>query len=68
MKKNVKVIPLGGVREEGKDLFAIEINNNSIFILDCGSKFPLDEMLGIDYVIPDFSYLRENQNKIVGVF
>lgn len=68
MKKNVKVIPLGGVREEGKDLFAVEVNNNSIFILDCGSKFPLDEMLGIDYVIPDFSYLRENQNKIVGVF
>ncbi|USS92863.1 ribonuclease J [Fructilactobacillus ixorae] len=68
MKKNVKIIPLGGVREEGKDLFAVEINNSSIFILDCGSKFPLDEMLGVDYVIPDFTYLRENQDKIVGVF
>ncbi|USS89497.1 ribonuclease J [Fructilactobacillus cliffordii] len=68
MKKNVKVIPLGGVREEGKDLFAIEINGSSIFILDCGSKFPLDEMLGVDYVIPDFTYLQENADKIVGVF
>ncbi|WP_413627111.1 ribonuclease J [Fructilactobacillus vespulae] len=68
MKNNIKVIPLGGVREEGKDLFAVEVNETSIFILDCGSKFPLDEMLGVDYVIPDFSYLLENQDKIVGVF
>lgn len=68
MKKNIKIIPLGGVREEGKDLFAVEVNESSIFILDCGSKFPLDDMLGIDYVIPDFSYLRDNKEKIVGVF
>ncbi|WP_429971208.1 ribonuclease J [Fructilactobacillus sp. Tb1] len=68
MKKNIKIIPLGGVREEGKDLFAVEVNESSIFILDCGSKFPLDDMLGIDYVIPDFTYLRDNKEKIVGVF
>ncbi|ETO40027.1 RNA-metabolising Zn-dependent hydrolase [Fructilactobacillus florum 8D] len=68
MKKNIKIIPLGGVREEGKDLFAIEVNDQSIFILDCGSKFPLDEMLGIDFVIPDFTYIRENADKVVGIF
>ncbi|CAM2827895.1 ribonuclease J [Fructilactobacillus fructivorans] len=68
MKNNIKIIPLGGVRENGKDLYAIEINDNSIFILDCGLKYPQNEMLGIDFVIPDFSYLRDNADKIVGVF
>lgn len=68
MDKKIKIIPLGGVRENGKSLFAIEVNDDKIFIFDCGLKYPQNEMLGIDYVIPDFTYLIENKNKIVGIF
>ncbi|MCK8624712.1 ribonuclease J [Apilactobacillus xinyiensis] len=67
MKNNIKIIPLGGVRENGKNLYAVEINDG-IYVLDCGLKYPENEMLGIDVVIPDFSYLRQNKEKIVGVF
>ncbi|UQS85510.1 ribonuclease J [Apilactobacillus apisilvae] len=67
MKNNIKIIPLGGVRENGKNLYAVEINDG-IYILDCGLKYPENGMLGIDVVIPDFSYLEENKDKIVGVF
>lgn len=67
MKNSVKIIPLGGLRENGKNLYAIEINNG-IYVLDCGLKYPENDMLGIDVVIPDFSYLRDNHDKIVGVF
>ncbi len=67
MKSTVKLIPLGGVRENGKNMYAVEIND-SIYILDCGLRYPENELLGIDVVIPDFSYLEENKDKIVGVF
>ena len=64
---NIKIIPLGGVRENAKNMYAVEVDDE-IFILDCGLKYPENELLGIDFVIPDFSYLRENSRKIVGVF
>lgn len=64
---NIKIIPLGGVRENAKNMYAVDVAD-SIFILDCGLKYPENELLGIDIVIPDFTYLRENANKIVGVF
>lgn len=67
MKNSVKIIPLGGVRESGKNLYAVEINDG-IYVLDCGLKYPENDMLGIDVVIPDFSYLKENKDKIIGVF
>lgn len=67
MKNSVKLIPLGGLREDGKNLYAVEINDG-IYVLDCGLKYPENDMLGIDVVIPDFSYLRDNKEKIVGVF
>ncbi|TPR17409.1 ribonuclease J [Apilactobacillus timberlakei] len=67
MKSSIKIIPLGGVREDGKNLYAIEINDG-IYILDCGLKYPDNGMLGIDVVIPDFSYLEDNKDKIVGIF
>ncbi|MBM6787242.1 ribonuclease J [Ligilactobacillus salivarius] len=64
---DIKIISLGGVRENAKNMYAVEVDDE-IFILDCGLKYPENELLGIDFVIPDFSYLRENSRKIVGVF
>lgn len=63
----IKVIPLGGVREIGKSCFVVEVDN-SIFVLDCGLVYPDDALLGIDVVIPDFTYLEENKNRIEGIF
>ena len=63
----VKIIPLGGVREEGKNMYVVEIDE-AIYVLDCGLVFPEDEMLGIDAVIPDFTYLEENKERVVGIF
>lgn len=66
-KAKVKIMPLGGVRENGKNMYIVDVND-SIYVLDCGLKYPENELLGIDIVIPDFGYLRENQDRIVGVF
>lgn len=69
MKKlsDIKIIPLGGVRENGKNMYVTEVDDE-IFIFDCGVKYPENELLGIDVVIPDFSYLLENAERIVGIF
>ncbi|MBZ2404722.1 ribonuclease J [Liquorilactobacillus hordei] len=64
---DIKIIPLGGVRENAKNMYAVVVSDE-IFILDCGLKYPENGLLGIDTVIPDFSFLRENASKIVGVF
>ncbi len=64
---DIKIISLGGVRENAKNMYAIEVNDD-IYILDCGLKYPENELLGIDIVIPDFEYLRQNARRIVGVF
>ncbi|MCR1895226.1 ribonuclease J [Ligilactobacillus murinus] len=64
---DIKIISLGGVRENAKNIYAIEVNDD-IYILDCGLKYPENELLGIDIVIPDFEYLRQNARRIVGVF
>lgn len=61
----VRIIPLGGVDEIGKNITAIECEND-ILVVDCGSIFPKDDMLGIDLVIPDVSYLIANKDKIRG--
>ena len=63
----IKIVPLGGVRENGKSIYVVEVEDE-IFVLDCGLKYPENEQLGIDMVIPDFSYLLENKDKIAGVF
>ena len=62
----LKVIPLGGLQEIGKNITAFEINDE-IIVVDCGIAFPEDDMLGIDLVIPDFSYLIKNREKVKGV-
>jgi len=63
----VKIIPLGGLGEIGKNLTVIEYNND-IIVIDCGLKFPDEEMLGIDIVIPDITYLKKNIDRVRGIF
>ena len=63
----IKIIPFGGVRENGKNMYAVEVDGQ-IFILDVGLKYPENELMGIDVVIPDWEYLRQHKDKIVGVF
>ena len=63
----IKIISLGGVRENAKNMYAVEVDED-IYILDCGLKYPENELLGIDIVIPNFEYLRQNARRIVGVF
>ncbi|AKP65580.1 metallo-beta-lactamase superfamily hydrolase [Levilactobacillus koreensis JCM 16448] len=67
MSAKIKIIPFGGVRENGKNMYAVDVNGG-IYILDCGLKYPENELLGIDVVIPDWAYLRENKDRIVAVF
>lgn len=66
-KNPVRIIPLGGLGEIGKNMTAIEYKNDMI-IVDCGLAFPDDDMPGIDLVIPDFSYVIKNKDKVRGVF
>ncbi len=65
-KENLKIIPLGGIEEIGKNITVFEYGND-IVIVDCGVAFPEEDMLGIDLVIPDFSYLEKNKDKIRGL-
>jgi len=64
--KPVKIIPLGGLEQIGMNITAIEYED-SIIVIDCGLAFPEDEMLGIDLVIPDVTYLKENADKVKGL-
>lgn len=63
--QGVKIIPLGGLEQIGMNITAIEYEDN-IVVIDCGLSFPEDEMLGIDMVIPDVTYLKENLSKVKG--
>lgn len=64
---NIKLIALGGVGEFGKNMYVVEVNE-SIFVIDAGLMFPEEGMLGIDVVIPDITYLRDNIEKVKGIF
>ena len=65
-KSNLKIIPLGGLLEIGKNITVIEYEDD-IIIVDCGLGFPEDDMLGVDLVIPDITYLEKNKDKIRGL-
>lgn len=65
-KHKLKIIPLGGLGEIGKNMTVIEYGGN-IIVIDCGMSFPEDEMLGIDIVIPDITYLIKNKDKVKGI-
>lgn len=63
----IKIFGLGGLSESGKNSYVIEVDND-IFIFDCGLKFASGNLLGIDYIMPDFTYLVKNKNRIKGLF
>lgn len=65
-RDRLKIIPLGGIEEVGKNMTVFEYGDDMILV-DCGVAFPEDEMLGVDLVIPDFSYLSKNKEKLKGM-
>ncbi|MDI6889936.1 MAG: ribonuclease J [Thermodesulfovibrionales bacterium] len=66
MESTLSVIPLGGVEEIGLNMTAFE-HENDIIIVDAGLMFPEEDMLGVDFVIPDFSYILDNREKVKGI-
>ncbi|MBR2825433.1 MAG: ribonuclease J [Solobacterium sp.] len=63
----VRIFALGGLDEDGKNMYVVE-EDDKIFVIDCGMKYPKAEQLGIEMIIPDFRYLKENEEKIQGIF
>lgn len=66
-KDTIKIIPLGGLGEIGKNITAIEYGDE-IIVIDCGISFPEEDMYGVDLVIPDVTYLINNKNKVKGIY
>ena len=63
----IKIFGLGGLNEVGKNMYIVEVDND-IFVFDAGLKYADDKMLGVDYIIPNYDYLKENKTRIKGVF
>ena len=63
----IKIFALGGLNEDGKNMYVVEVDKD-IFVFDAGLKYPKDRLLGIDYIIADYTYLKENYKKIKGIF
>lgn len=63
----IKIFSLGGLNENGKNMYIVNVDDN-IFVFDAGLKYPSANMLGVDYIIPKFDYLKENKDKIRGIF
>lgn len=63
----VRLFALGGLDEDGKNMYVVEIDDN-IFVFECGIKYPGKDQLGIEMIIPDFSYLTQNASKVKGIF
>ncbi|MDD3392160.1 MAG: ribonuclease J [Bacilli bacterium] len=63
----IKIFSLGGLNENGKNMYVVEVDKD-IFIFDAGLKYADEKMLGIDYIIPSYEYIKENKEKIKGIF
>ena len=63
--ERVRIVPLGGLEQIGMNITAFE-TEESIIVVDCGLAFPEDDMLGVDLVIPDITYLQDNRDKVKG--
>ena len=63
----VRIMALGGLDENGKNMYVVEVGE-ALFIIEAGLKYPETGHLGVEYIIPDFSYLIENQHRIKGLF
>ena len=63
----IKIFALGGLNEVGKNMYVVEVDKD-IFVFDAGLKYADDKMLGVDYIIPDFEYLKQNKDRIKGIF
>lgn len=63
----IRIFALGGLDEDGKNMYVVE-NNEDIFVIECGMKYPNADQLGIEMIIPDFQYLKDHQDKIKAVF
>ena len=66
-KDSTKIFALGGLCEVGKNMYCV-MHGDEIVIVDAGVTFPEDDLLGVDYIIPDFSFLKRNESKIKGLF
>jgi ribonuclease J len=65
-EEKLRIIPIGGLGEVGKNMMAYEYHH-SILVVDAGMMFPDNDMLGVDYIIPDFQYLRDHANQVEGI-
>ena len=63
----IRIFSLGGLNETGKNMYVVDVDDN-IFVFDAGLKYATDKMLGVDYILPDYNYIKENEKKIKGVF
>lgn len=63
----IKIFSLGGLNENGKNMYVVDVDND-LFVFDAGLKYANDKMLGVDYIIPDFTFLKENEKRIKGIF
>ena len=64
----IKVFSLGGLNETGKSMYVVNVDDENIFVFDAGLKYSSETMLGVDYILPDYTYLKDNKDKIKGIF
>ena len=63
----IRIFGLGGLNETGKSMFIVDVDDN-IYVFDAGLKYSSETMLGVDYILPDYTYIKENKDKIRGIF
>ena len=64
----IKIFGLGGLNENGKNMYVVNVDEKHIFVFDSGLKYGTNKMLGVDYIVPNIDYLVQNRNKIEGIF